>query len=182
MYDHLTSASWELCLLARGAIEKSIEVLDLDISFYLEKNEDVETMKEGDKKEEEHGHAIDHAIQKSLGTKTSLEKIEQTYRKDDKREHVQHGLAKPPLQVATNTDSVDPSRGFTMTKRTQDGQKYDVTVPLLTLPKKIDDSFEKRLLVKNEQKKNRSHDGDENVVDNTTIATSGRLAARFKRK
>ena len=210
LYAHFTPASWEMCLLARIAIEDCIELLDLDIQFYSDdKAEEIEEERQMDteveKGEGKGGKALGGAIRKS-------------YQKADDG-HLHSGstglggckegtgglhsrLTKPPLNNApappANPTGAGTGAGgsragggnnnsISMTTQTQEGHHYDVKVPILALPKRINDSFEKKLLSGNGHGNTNSSScgGSDPVVGMVDVhdgKKNTRLASRFQRK
>lgn len=117
LYSHLSLASWELCILARGAIENCIGQLELGISFYhhiVEENEE-------SKQNNSEAKATTRSLQRRLNAKDTST------------------LPDEPLGVLLEKH---PTRSTSMFK---EYDPHDVTVPLLAPPKRINDSFESDL-------------------------------------
>jgi len=171
LYQHLSPASWEACLLARMAIENSIELLDLDIKFYHDNKADAD---EGDanEKEGEEGTTVAENDQKD---KTSV------VGEPPSRLSSRLGKAKPPIQRTFSNNE-----GFALTQISSSGQHYDVTVPVLTLPKRVNDSFEEKLLDNGGRTSSNASDGGGasggyRETDSSRMK-SERLEARFRKK
>lgn len=172
LYEHLSPASWDVCILARMAIENSIELLDLDIKFYHEKASDADN--------------------DEVGLSTSRPDIRKTasgsendVASEPSRLRSRLSADKPPLQKATevaSSNNASSSNGISMIQTTPSGSRYDVTVPVLSLPKHVNDSFEKRLLNKKASRSRGESSSFGSDAPPNEYGKSDRIAARFKRK
>jgi hypothetical protein len=206
LYAHLTPASWELCLLARGAVESIIESLDLDIKFYHENCTDAaaEGLDRTEVTEAKQGQDVSASKRLADRARSSSGAGDGRSTRDVPEgggpSRLASRLNKPPLQGAPPSPAAATAAGIPMTRRSQDGFTHEVTVPILSLPKKANDSFEKRLLGrKNSTERSDgsalrggrghargghagSHSKEQEEEEEEDTVRSSRIAARFKRK